>query len=158
MCSSSAVAFEHLDSRTNTPFPLSANTASSRPQSPTQPTSASSGQSASANVQSAKNNTSQHRSSSSNDSTSSSSLASIAAFSNPPPGLIRHSFDTTDAPSSHLARLFSMATPHPKLQVIGRSSPSPQQNNDWEAPEMEIAAGNDEDWQKKEARKLKSFS
>jgi hypothetical protein len=51
-----------------------------------------------------------------------------------------------------------MAAPHPKLQVIGRSSPTPGRNNNWEAPEIEVAAGNDEDWQKKEARRLKSLS
>lgn len=120
MASSSAVAFEHLNSRGGTPMP---NMALLQPANTTQPNSANT-DITQATAQSAVTGsttgsgtvTSSHRSSSSNDSVS--SLASIAAFSNPAPGTFRHSLDTQDAPSTMLGRALAMAAPHPKLQIM----------------------------------------
>ena len=146
MASSSARAFEYLDSRTTTPFPLTSNPiGTSRSPIPPAPTSQNTSSSATLGTH--------HRSNNSDGSASTTSLASLAAFSNPPPGLLRHSVDTQDAPASIFAKALSMASPHPKLQIIGRS----ETGNSVNSQTVEVAASPDEDWQKREARKLKSF-
>ena len=170
MASSSAVAFEHLASRPVTPFPmpLSAQTdavssgglSSGQPISPVPPMSAVSGTS-NTDIgnhfasRAASRAGSHHRSTGSNNSTSAASLTSFAAFSQPPQGIVRHSLDTTEAPTNIFARALHMAAPHPKLQVISRGAGghAPRQSEEIAKPETP-----DGDWLKKEAQKLKSIN
>lgn len=151
MASSSAVAFEQLNSRANTPAP-----ALQPPHSATftQPNSANT-DITQATAQSAATNASSHRSTSSTGSIS--SLASIAAFGHPAPGTFRHSLDTQDAPSGIFARALAMAAPHPKLQII--KAKGARDSHNIENIDIEETAGFDEDELRRlEARKLKSFS
>lgn len=157
MASSSAVAFEHLQSRGGTPTPnlLVPNSASL-----TQPSSANTDRSqATAQTAALSGTVSLHvssfRSSSSNDSVS--SLASIAAFSNPAPGTFRHSLDTQDAPSTILGRALAMAAPHPKLQIM-KAKGGVRESANVENIDIENGPPGDHDLRKRESRKLKSYS
>ncbi|KAL7009506.1 hypothetical protein EMMF5_001137 [Cystobasidiomycetes sp. EMM_F5] len=176
MASSSAVAFEHLASRATTPYPVSPITiASPRPDDATRPSrdmmrslsplpraNPAAAIQASAHLQIAPNTVqvvassgnTQHRSNASTDSSSSSSLASIAAFSHPPQGMVRHSLDTQEAPSNIFARALHMAAPHPKLQVIGRGAGGTTHAKD----NAVVDAQEDTQWKHDEARKLRSFT
>lgn len=152
MASSSAVAFEQLNSRGGTPTP---NVHLLYPTSVTQPNSAST-DITQATAQSAisATTTSSHRSSSSNDSVS--SLASIAAFSNPAPGTFRHSLDTQDAPSTILGRALAMAAPHPKLQIM--KTKGLRDSHNIENIDIENHLPGDPELRKRESRKLKTYS
>lgn len=157
MASSSAVAFEHLESRANTPaFVGPAHLApagfsgQAQAKSPTLPNSATTEGTA------ALGTTSHHRSNESRGSSSSISLASIAAFSNPAPGtFLHHTSDTREAPTSLVAKALYMAAPHPKLQIMSRGVNS---SSLFEQASKTEAQADVEDWKKREARKLKSFS
>lgn len=152
MASSSAVAFEHLNSRGGTPTP---NMTLLPPTSLTQPNSASTDiTQATAQSTITSTATSSHRSSSSNDSVS--SLASIAAFSNPAPGTFRHSLDTQDAPSTMLGRALAMAAPYPKLQIM--KNKGVRDSHNIENIDVENGLPGDPELRKRESRKLKSYS
>lgn len=149
MASSSAVAFEHLESRANTPAFAGKGAAQLAPaaKSPTLPNSATTEATATSGG-------THHRSNESRGSSSSISLASIAAFSNPAPGTFHHSSDTREAPTSIVAKALYMAAPHPKLHIVSRGTGS----SGFEQARHTEAQAEEQDWKKKEARKLKSFS
>ena len=160
MASSSAVAFEHIESRANTPAftgPIhlapSGHPALQAAQAQVQAKSPTPSNSANTESTSTTSTATHHRSNESRGSSSSISLASIAAFSNPAPGTFRHSEDTREAPTSLVAKALYMAAPHPKLQIISRGLPG-----GGEQAEKQDGQGDAGDWKKKEARKLKSFS
>lgn len=153
MASSSAMAFEHLQSRGGTPTP---NFLAPSSATPTQPNSASTDiTQATAQSAATSGTVSSHRSSSSNDSVS--SLASIAAFSNPVPGTFRHSLDTQDAPSTLLGRALAMAAPHPKLQVM-KAKGAVRESANIENIDIEGGPPGDPELRKRESRKLKAYS
>ena len=121
------------------------------PASPTLPDSATT---ATTNITSNTDHTAVSRAS-----TSSISLSSLAAFSAPSPGTFRHSEDTREAPSGLVAKALSMAVPHPKLQVLSRGNSGSHLGGSRDpSSDVEKQDEVDADWEKREARKLKSFS
>lgn len=148
MASSSAVAFEPLHSRSTTPaLPLQATSGP--------PGASSAGHLTAEALSPLPSADTEASSRPSNVSDSGFSLASIAAFANPPPGMIAHSSDTKDAPRSKFARALAAAAPHPRLQVMsagGTAAAGSIRDCDLEA------GGEGERWKDREARKLKSFS
>jgi hypothetical protein len=151
MASSSAVAFEHLQSRGGTPNP---NLQPPHSASLVQPSSANTDITQATAQSAVTTATSSHRSTASNSSIS--SLASIAAFSNPPQGTFRHSLDTQQAPSTMIGRVFAMAAPHPKLQIM--KPKSARESANIENIDVEYGENAVSHHDKRESRKLKSLS